>query len=263
MGEETKRAEHDAVSRCQPAPASNWLNAVNRALNPRRPQIVLSETIVASKTKICEGSGYMYTDDLVVLDFETTGLSPALGHRITEVAAIRLRAGKIIDSYESLVNCGVRVPPFITQYTGITQTMVDGAPGVKKVIGELLKFISTTAVVAHNSSFDQRFLDNECRLATLPTNYSPLICSLRVARRIYPHFQSHALEVLAQRLKISYLGIAHRAKSDAEVTVSLLLRMAQDLRAKHRKLPLNSTLLRAIMEMPIATAAEAIRHKAM
>lgn len=70
----------------------------------------------------------MFERPIVMLDFETTGLSPEAGDRITEVAALRIAEGRVVERFVSLVNCGVRIPPFIVEYTGITQKMVDGAP---------------------------------------------------------------------------------------------------------------------------------------
>lgn len=204
----------------------------------------------------------MYTDELVVLDLETTGLSPLRGDRITEVGAVRLRAGRIVERYQSLVNCGVHIPAFITAYTGITQAMVDRAPAVRKVIVELLEFIGASAVVAHNASFDQRFLDNECDLASRRRAYLPFICSMRVSRRIYPQFPSHALGELARRLRIAYRGAAHRAGADAEVTANLLTAIGSELRARHKGLSLDSQLLRRLMKMPVARAGELLEREA-
>ena len=79
----------------------------------------------------------MFERPIVMLDFETTGLSPEGGDRITEVAALRIAGGQIVDRYVSLVNCGVRVPSFITQLTGITQAMVDGAPPAAEAAARL------------------------------------------------------------------------------------------------------------------------------
>jgi DNA polymerase-3 subunit epsilon len=196
----------------------------------------------------------MLSDELVVLDFETTGLSPQRGDRITEVAAVRVRVDKIVDRYESLANCGVRISSFITDYTGISQRMVDGAPPVRAVVRELLRFIGKTSVVAHNASFDQRFLYSECQHSRLPTDYEAFICSMRLSRRVYPSFSSHALGSLAERLGISYRGSAHRAGADAEVTANVMIKLGRDLKARHARLSIDAPLLRKLMKMPVAAA---------
>lgn len=194
------------------------------------------------------------TPDLVVIDFETTGLSPMRGDRITEVAAVRLKADNIVDRYQSLANSGARISPFITTYTGITQAMVDHAPPVRAVVGRLLEFIGDSVVVAHNASFDQRFLDSECSLTRRRRTYGPFICSLRVARRVYPQFPSHALEALAGRLGVSYPSAAHRAAADAEVTAHIMAKITRDLRERYQGLLVDSHLLRQIMRMPVKGA---------
>ena len=103
----------------------------------------------------------MYDRPIVMLDFETTGLSPDAGDRITEVAALRIADGRIVERFVSLVNCGVWVPPFITELTGITQAMVDAAPPVDEVVPALIDFIGDDVLAAHNASFDDKFLRAE------------------------------------------------------------------------------------------------------
>jgi DNA polymerase III subunit epsilon len=188
----------------------------------------------------------------VVIDFETTGLSPARGDRITEVAAVRIDGDRIVDRYESLVNCGVRVPPFITAYTGITQSMVDRAPPVTTVLPDLRKFIGGVSVVAHNASFDQRFFNSECEYMGELSDCASFICSMRVSRRVYPQFQSHALGALAQRLDITYRGAAHRAAADAEVTANVMIQIARELQTRHDRLSIDSRVLRRLMGTPVA-----------
>jgi len=198
----------------------------------------------------------MLNEVVVVLDFETTGLSPDRGDRITEVAAIRLEGDRIVDRYESLANCGVRIPPDITALTGITQRMVDRAPPVKQVVRDLLRFVGHIPVVAHNASFDQRFFCSECEHAGELNNADSFICSMRLSRRVYPSFQSHALGPLARRLGITYRGSAHRAGADAEVTANVIITIARDLQARHGPLAINTRLLRELMTMPIAAASQ-------
>jgi DNA polymerase-3 subunit epsilon len=161
----------------------------------------------------------------------------------------------VCDRFESLVNCGVKVPRFITSHTRITQEMVDEAPLARKVVPKLLEFIGNDPVVAHNASFDRRFFESECAHSGRPLNFEPFICSLRVARRVYPTFRSHALECLAQQLGVGYRGSAHRAAADAEVTANIIVQVGRELKAKYSGLSIDAALLRRIMEMPIAAAA--------
>jgi DNA polymerase III subunit epsilon len=202
----------------------------------------------------------MLNDDVVVIDFETTGLSPDQGDRITEVAALRVSGNTIVDRYESLVNCGIKVPTYITSLTGITQRMVDGAPPAKEVIGELLEFVGETPIVAHNASFDQRFFASECRRAGMTYACEDFICSIRAARRVFPHFDSYALGSLAVQLGISFGGAAHRAAADAEVTATVVIRLAHELRSKHTHLSIDAPLLRRLTKMPVASSFERLQR---
>ncbi len=170
---------------------------------------------------------------IVMLDFETTGLSPDSGDRITEVAALRIVGGEIRERYVSLVNCGVRIPSFITQLTGITQHMVDTAPPSQRVVAELLDFIGGDMLAAHNASFDEKFLKAEGWRIGRPTGHCGLVCSLKLARRLYPGLPSYKLGNLSSRLGIVFRGTAHRAEADAEVSAEVLLHAARHLGTSH------------------------------
>ena len=171
----------------------------------------------------------MFERPIVMLDFETTGLSPEGGDRITEVAALRIAGGEIVDRYVSLVNCGVRVPSFITQLTGITQKMVDGAPPASDVVPALLEFIGTDTLAAHNASFDEKFLKAEGALLGHGCRHGGLVCSLKLSRRVFPGLASYKLGQLSQSLGIVFGGRAHRAEAAAEAAAHVLLRIGAHL----------------------------------
>jgi DNA polymerase III subunit epsilon len=124
----------------------------------------------------------MPLDPLVVLDFETTGLQPERGDRITEVGLVRIEDGRIVERFESLVNCDARVPAHITTFTGITQRMVDEAPPATDVMRVVADFIGEASVVSHNATFDQRFFIRECRIARIGVLVQPFICTRRPMR---------------------------------------------------------------------------------
>lgn len=166
---------------------------------------------------------------LVMLDFETTGLSPDMGDRITEVAALRIVGGEVTERYVSLVNCGVRIPSFITELTGITQQMVDAAPPAHRVVPELLDFIGGDVLSAHNASFDEKFLKAEGARLGRPTSHAGLVCSLKLARRLFPGLASYKLGQLSRQLGIEFRGVAHRAEADAQVAADVLLHAARHL----------------------------------
>jgi DNA polymerase-3 subunit epsilon len=167
---------------------------------------------------------------IVMLDFETTGLSPESGDRITEVAALRIAGGQVVERYVSLVNCGVRVPSFITQLTGITQAMVDAAPPAAEVVPALLEFIGADVLAAHNASFDEKFLKAEGALLGTACRHGGPVCSLKLSRRVFPGLPSYKLGELSRALGIAFRSRAHRAEADAEVAAQLLLHIGRHLR---------------------------------
>jgi DNA polymerase-3 subunit epsilon len=113
----------------------------------------------------------------VVIDFETTGLSPGYGDRTIEVGAVLIADNQIIDRFQSLMNPEMRVSSFIEDYTGITNKMLTAAPTIKEVMGRLTAFIKQHYLVAHNASFDSRFLDAELsRVNHKRTNELPVPC---------------------------------------------------------------------------------------
>ena len=98
---------------------------------------------------------------VIVIDFETTGISPEHGARATEVAAVLISDGRIVGRYQSLMNAGVPIPPFIEALTGISNRMVRQAPSAASVMTQLADFIGDITLVAHNAAFDKKFLQSE------------------------------------------------------------------------------------------------------
>ena len=96
-------------------------------------------------------------ETLAVIDFETTGMSPAQGARATEVAAVLVQGGQVAGRFQSLMNTGAWVPPFIEQLTGISNAMLAAAPPARAVMHELMRFTRGCPLVAHNAAFDRGF----------------------------------------------------------------------------------------------------------
>lgn len=193
----------------------------------------------------------MLRDAIVVLDFETTGMSPDSGARITEVAALRVQDGRICERFVSLVNCGVRIPPFISQLTGISQAMVRRAPPAEDVVPRLLQFIGQDSLLAHNASFDAKFLQAEAELQQLQAQHARLLCSLKLSRRLLPGLRSYALGALAEHCQLRFSGRAHRAEADAEVTAGLLLHLVAGLHQRGIT-SVDSVLLAELARQPAA-----------
>src|SRR6185369_2427557 len=166
---------------------------------------------------------------LVVLDFETTGLSPYGGDRIIEVGAVLVSGNRIADSFQSLMNPGMRVSSFIEEYTGITNQMLESAPPAAEVMGRLADFMGPHHLVAHNASFDSRFLDSELQRVSL-SRQQEFACSMLLSRRLHPDAQSHSLEKLIKHKNLTTSGVSHRALADAEMTAHLWISMVNDLK---------------------------------
>ncbi|OEZ64089.1 PolC-type DNA polymerase III [Duganella sp. HH105] len=194
----------------------------------------------------------MLDQPIVMLDFETTGLSPDMGDRITEVAALRIVGGKVVERYVSLINCNVRIPSFITGLTGITQAMVDGAPPVSQVVPELLDFIGGDALSAHNASFDDKFLRAEAARLGLTPAYQSLVCSLKLSRRVFPNLSSYKLGNLSGELGIRFKSAAHRAESDAEVAAEVLIHIGKHIGSTYGIAGVDPSLLVAINKLAAA-----------
>ena len=163
-----------------------------------------------------------------VIDFETTGLSPTHGARPTEIAAVLVRDGQIVDHYQSLMNAGVPVPWDIQQFTGITNDMVRQAPPVDVVMAEVIGFVGAYPIVCHNAAFDRKFWEHEARLLR-SAEQNAFVCSLLLARRVFPEAPNHKLATLVRALGLPSSGTFHRALADAECTAHLLIRLEQAL----------------------------------
>jgi len=195
---------------------------------------------------------------IVVIDFETTGLSPGLGDRATEVAAVIIEDNKIIDRFQSLMYAGVTIPIYIQQLTGISNAMIRKAPPCQNVMRELADFIGDIPLVAHNASFDTRFLDAEWSRIHYKRR-QPFACSMLLSRRIYPHFPDHKLGTLVRHLKLPTTGEYHRALADAEMTASLLIKIKYDIREKYNLSSVPHEMLCILQKTPKAGIAKAIK----
>ncbi|MGP1629031.1 MAG: 3'-5' exonuclease [Giesbergeria sp.] len=166
---------------------------------------------------------------IAVVDFETTGSSPGQGARATEVAIVMIEGGQVVGSFQSLMNAGVWVPPFITQLTGITNAMVAAAPAAGEVMREAHAFVAGAPMVAHNAPFDRGFWQAELARVGCDAAH-PYACTVRLSRRLFPNALNHKLGTLVDYHGIESAGAAHRALADASVTAQLLLRMQGHLR---------------------------------
>ena len=169
------------------------------------------------------------SETFAVIDFETNGDMPRSGGRPTEIAAVLVENGRIVDRYQSLMNAGVYVPYYIEELTGISNSMVRAAPPAAKVMTEVFDFVGTAKLVAHNASFDKIFWDDE--LVRLHRRREvEFACTVLLSRRVFPNTANHKLGTLVQHFNLPMSGQAHRALADAEVTAHLLLHLLAELR---------------------------------
>lgn len=171
---------------------------------------------------------------LVVLDTETTGLYPAMGHRVVEVAAVRLEGWREVNSFSALVNPGRPMDPGASRVNGIYDEDLMDAPPFSSVAPSLHRLLDGAVIVAHNARFDANFLGMEYSLfnAEAPTFEGPLeidnawMCTLQLARRLFT-FNRNSLGHVAQILGVR-TGRAHRALNDVYTTIGILKRMSRE-----------------------------------
>ncbi len=169
-----------------------------------------------------DGPGFPVDAPFAVVSVETTGLCPARGDRIVEVAVARVDArGRIEDEYTTLVNPGRDVGPVLVH--GISNSEVLDAPTFEEIAGELLARLDGAVVVAHDAAFVERFLAAEFARMDLGVPLNPALCSLWLARRTM-RAPNHRLPTLARVAGLP-VADAHTALADARLVAALLPRM--------------------------------------
>ena len=188
-------------------------------------------------------------DSLVILDFETTGLSPDMGDRAIEIGAVRLVNGEITDRFQELMNPGKRISAFIEEYTGITNQMLVGVDSCEIVMNRFADFMGGDNLIAHNASFDQRFLEAE--FARINRKYSgDFSCSLLLSRRIFQDAHSHKLGELVRYRNIESSGGFHRALFDSEMTAKVWMEMLEDIGERYGIFDVPFELIKKITKAP-------------
>ncbi len=198
-------------------------------------------------------------DTVVILDFETTGLSPDNGDRAIEIGAVRIENGEIKERYQALMNPGRRISSFIENYTGITNRMLKDALPCKEVMHEFADFIGDNNLVAHNASFDRRFLDAEFR--KISRKYSgQFACSMLAARRIYQGARNHKLGTLIKYANIPADGVFHRALYDSEMTAKLWLAMLDHIDRQYNIASIPFTLIQKLTKTPVKAVCKLLER---
>ncbi len=175
-------------------------------------------------------SEHLLSDEFISFDIETTGLSPNKD-RITEIGAVRLKNGEIIESFNTFVNPEMKIPPKITELTGITDQMVADAPSEEEAIRAFYQFCGEDAVlVAHNAEFDTSFIRIAAQRHGMEFSYA-YIDSLPMCRSMLKDIKNCKLDTVAKYLKLDPFN-HHRASDDATVLAKifavLLTRLKED-----------------------------------
>ena len=164
----------------------------------------------------------------VVVDTETTGGRAWSGDRITEIAAVVVRSGEIVEMFETLVNPQRPIPPFVTRLTNITWAMVKDAPTFDRVAPDVMRVLEGNVFVAHNMMFDWRFVSSELSRSTGRQLRGRRLCTVNIARKVLPQLSRRSLDYVSR-----YYGVEnharHRAGGDALATAKCLIRMMSDL----------------------------------
>ena len=175
-------------------------------------------------------AGQLSEVEFAILDVETTGLA-AGRHRLIEVGAVIVKGGEIGASFSRLINPGRRVPQFISQFTGISQNMVNRAKTAAVVLPSLREFIGERPIVGHNIGFDLSFLNYEADLCGIsPAFATSGVDTIALARRYLTGMRRARLDRVAAVLHIPVRD-RHRALPDATITArvfSMLLARAQE-----------------------------------
>ena len=173
--------------------------------------------------------GQKIDSEYVVFDIETTGLSPT-NNRIIEIGAVRIKDGKIQDTFSEFVNPEVPIPYTITKLTSITDAMVQNAPTIEVILPKFLEYIGDASVVAHNATFDTGFIRENAKRLGLVFD-STIVDTMTLAHILLPELGKYTLDRLCKQF-----GVVnehhHRACDDAAATAEIFVKMIKMIKEK-------------------------------
>ncbi len=170
-----------------------------------------------------------FEDEFVVFDIETTGLS-AVKDRITEIGAVKIRNGQLVDRFSELINPEIPIPENIIKLTGITNAMVRDKETIREVLPRFLQFVGDAPLIAHNASFDTGFIRVKAGELGMEVN-NTVIDTLQLSRILLTELKRHKLNLVCEYLGIS-LENHHRAADDAEATAEIMLKFISIMKDK-------------------------------
>ncbi|MBQ4156068.1 MAG: PolC-type DNA polymerase III, partial [Clostridia bacterium] len=170
-----------------------------------------------------------FNGEFIVFDVETTGLSPATD-RLTEIGAVKIQNGVIVDEFNTFVNPLIPIPAKITELTGINNEMVANAPTEAEALQKFIDFCGDSILIAHNADFDMSFVNSassRCQIKYNPT----YIDTVPMARSLLPDIKNHKLDTVANALKLPPFN-HHRACDDAKILGHIFIKFLDMLEAK-------------------------------
>lgn len=164
---------------------------------------------------------------LTVFDVETTGLDPKRGHRIIEIAGVRIENGHIdqTKTFASLVNPECAIPADAKRIHHITDDTLRDAPTIMTVLPEFLAFAHDSTLVAHNAAFDMGFLDVERECCWGYVELPTCLCTMLLSKSLFPTASRHNLDTLCEHFKVPLPPDRHRALADVLLTAQVLLKL--------------------------------------
>ena len=165
---------------------------------------------------------------ITVFDLETTGLDPKRGHRVVEIAGVRIENGIITDrTFNSLVNPERDIPFETKQIHGIGNDDVADAPTMMAVLPRFLEFAAGTTLIAHNAAFDKGFLESEKEFCWGYIEIPEPLCSMKLSQSLFPTAFRHSLDFLSEKFQMQLPQGRHRALPDVLHTAQILLKMIE------------------------------------
>lgn len=172
-------------------------------------------------------SNYSFDDEFVVFDIETTGLSVE-NDRITEIGAVKVKSGEVIERYNTFIDPEMPIPEKIVELTGITDEMVKGERKANEVIPEFLEFVGDRLLIAHNANFDTSFIRRACERIHVRFE-SSYLDTVAMSHYVNSELSKHKLDTLAKYFDLGDFN-HHRASDDAEMLSLIFFKMVDKLK---------------------------------
>ncbi|MBO8433783.1 MAG: PolC-type DNA polymerase III [Tyzzerella sp.] len=174
--------------------------------------------------------GQSLDDTFVVFDIETTGLSRERD-KITEIGAVKIKNGEIIDKFSTFVNPLMPISAEITKLTGITDDMVKDSPDISVILPQFMEFCGDSILVAHNASFDVGFIRHNAKILDMGSVDNTTIDTVELSRTLLPDLKKHKLNIVAEAMGVTLEG-HHRAVNDAQATAEIFIKFIDMLKEK-------------------------------